>query len=59
MFKKRDIPVTLKVFGGYCWSVTPAAQYLWLHWDDDHDTPAGIGGEAERSNAYSVRCVQE
>ena len=45
-------------FWGYYWSVTPA-QYLWLYWDDDNDSPAGIGGEDNRSNAYSVRCMKK
>ena len=44
-------------FWGYYWSVTPA-QYLWLYWDDDDDSPAGIGGEPNRSDAYSVRCMK-
>ena len=45
-------------FWGYYWSVTPTAQYLWLYWDDDDDSPVGIGGSAYRSNTYSVRCMK-
>ena len=46
-------------FWGYYWSVTPAAQYLWVYWDDDDDNHFGIGGIADRGNAYSVRCMKE